>query len=279
MIKLKKFLKSHSLLVGILLMFLLTWPIDLANAGLLPAKVPFPIYITLGYGFIYASIIMTGLTQGKDAVLSLLKRFLIWHVDWKWYLIALLLVPMIFTSAVLLEAILTQSRVDFSGVFAHQIFGASASLPYFVIPYLLFDALTNGEEIGWRGYVLPRLQAKYSALTSSLILGVIWGIWHLPKFLSPESTTPFSWFMVEIITRAVLYTWLYNNTRGSLLLTTIFHAAGNTAGVFLPLANTISGSGTIAFQIATLLEILIVSFVIAYSGLERLSRAQSPVIL
>ena len=100
----------------------------------------------------------------------------------------------------------------------------------------------NGEEVGWRGYVLPRLQAKYNALVSSLIVGVIWGLWHIPKFLAPGNTSPFGWFMIKVIADAVLYTWLYNNTKGSLLLATLFHAAGNTAGVFLPVTTTVTGN-------------------------------------
>jgi hypothetical protein len=70
------FLRRHALIIGILLMFLLTWPIDLANSGILPFQVPFAIYIFLGWGFIFASLIMTALTLGKDGVLALLKRYL-----------------------------------------------------------------------------------------------------------------------------------------------------------------------------------------------------------
>jgi len=77
------FLKRYSLVIGILLMFALTWPIDLANSGLFPFKVPFLIYITLGYGFIYAALIMTGLTLGKEGVIALLKRYVQWRVGWQ----------------------------------------------------------------------------------------------------------------------------------------------------------------------------------------------------
>jgi hypothetical protein len=80
----KETLKRYSLILGILLMFLLTWPIDLSNAGVLPFQVPFIIYIFLGWGFIFASLIMTGLTLGKEGVINLLKRYLIWRVDWNW---------------------------------------------------------------------------------------------------------------------------------------------------------------------------------------------------
>ncbi len=266
------FLKRHSLVAGVVLMFLLTWPIDLAHSGVLPIQVPFALYIMLGWGFIVASLIMTGLTLGRGAMGALLKRFLLWRVRWTWYLVAALLFPAIFLAAVLLDAAWTQTAADFSTVFAHQILGPSANLPLFILPYFLFDALTNGEEMGWRGYVLPRLQAKHSALVSSLILGVIWGVWHLPKFLAPGSTSSFPLFMVKILAEAVLYSWLYNNTKGSLLLVTICHAAANTAGVFLPVANTVSGSHTNVLIIAIVLEILAAAAVTVLAGPARLSR-------
>lgn len=266
------YLKRHSLVSGIVLMFVLTWPIDLANSGVLPFQVPFAVYILLGWGFIIASLIMMGLTQGKRSVIALLKRFLIWRVGWLWFLVAFLLYPIIFSSAVALNALFTQTLIDFSGVMAHKIFGASADLPLFIVPFFLFDAITNGEEMGWRGYVLPRLQSKHSALVASLILGVIWGFWHLPKFLAPGSTASFGLFMIKIIAEAIIYTWLYNNTKGSLLLTTILHAAGNTAGVFLPMANTVSGDNLTTLIIAIAFEIIVAIVVTIYAGPARLSR-------
>ena len=101
------FLKRHSLVIGILLMFALTWPIDLANSGVLPIKFPFVVYLFLGWGFGIAAVIMTGLTLGKDAVITLLKRFLIWRVGWKWYLAPFLLAPALIVGGVYFNAALT----------------------------------------------------------------------------------------------------------------------------------------------------------------------------
>lgn len=268
------FLKRYSLIIGILLMFLLTWPIDLANAGLLPFQVPEVLAIFVGWGFILASLIMTGLTLGKAGVIALLKRYLIWRVDWKWYLVAFLLIPLISLIGVYLNAALTQTSVDFSKVLAYQLFGPSVNLALLIVPFFLFDAIANGEEMGWRGYVLPRLQANYSALTSSLILGVIWGIWHIPKFLTHWDTASFLWFMVDVLAKAVLLTWMYNNTRGSLLLVTLFHASFNTAGVVLPIANTVSDADLGARIIIDLLEVIVAVVVVISTGVEHLSQTE-----
>jgi len=273
-IHMKSFLRNHSLIAGILLMFIFTWPIDLANAGLLHFKVPYVISITFGWGIIFASLIMTGLALGKDGIVRLIQRFLIWRVGWMWYLAAFLLLPTIYLSAVLIHAAWTGSPIDFSTVAAHMIFGASANLPTFILPFFIFDFLTNGEEMGWRGYVLPRLQAKHSALVSSLILGAIWGLWHLPRYLAPENSSSFVLGTLKIFAEAILYTWLYNNTKGSLLLTTIMHAAGNTAGVFLPMANTLSRSNLGVLVIVIVIEVMIAVLVTVVAGPEKLSHSE-----
>jgi len=264
-------LKRYSLPIGILLMFLFTWPIDLANSGVLSFQIPFIIYIFLGWGFIFASLLMTGLTLGKQVVVTLLKRFLIWRVGWKWYLVILLQPTLQFLS-IILNSLISKTPIDFSTVYAYQIFGPTANLSLLLLPFFLFDAIANGEEMGWRGYVLPRLQAKYNAFVSSLILGVIWGIWHFPKFLAPGNTSSFGLFMVRIMIVSVIYTWIYNGTQGSLLLVTLFHAAGNVGGVFLPIANTVSGENAGALIIEIVLQFIVVLAIIYQVGADRLSR-------
>ena len=273
--KISTFLKRHALVIGIVLMFVYTWPIDLANSGVLPFDVPFPIYITLGWGFILVSLLMTGLTLGKSAVITLLKRYVQWRVHWKWYMAALVLVPALWITGTYLYAFLTRQIPDFSTILARDLFGRTAFLPLFIVPFFLVDFLINGEEMGWRGYVLPRLQARHNALVSSLILGVVWGFWHLPKFLPHFDLAGFGWFMVHILAYAVILTWLYNNTGGSLLLVGICHAADNTVSIFLPVANTTSSESLGAYITVVMLEVLTAALVTLYAGPVNLSRTES----
>ena len=268
------FLQRHSLVIGIILMFLLTWPIDLANSKVLPIQFPFLVYLFLGWGFVFAAVIMTWLTLGKASVVSLLKRYLQWRVHWRWYLAAFLLMPALTAGGVFLHAVLSGVPPDFSTVMGHKIFGDTAYLPLFILPFFIVDLIANGEEIGWRGYLLPRLQTKYGALTSTLILGVIWGLWHLPKYLSHWNTASFIWFMVQTMAYAVLLTWLYNNTKGSLLLVALCHASSNTAGVFLPMANTVSSENMGAYITVTLLEVAAAIVITIAAGPARLSRTE-----
>ena len=256
-------------------MFLLTWPIDLSNSGVVPFQVPFIVYLFLGWGFILASLIMTGLTLDRDAVIALLKRFLLWRVSWKWYLVVLALMPAIQFLSILLNSIFTNKPIDFSNVFARNIFGTAGNLAIFVLPFFLIDFIANGEEMGWRGYVLPRLQARHTALIASLILGVIWGFWHLPKFLAPGNDSSFLIFMLDTVVKAVIYTWIYNSTGGSLLMVTLFHAASNTGGVFLPVGTTVSGENTGAYVIQLVIEIMVAALIVYYAGAEHLSQTET----
>jgi hypothetical protein len=92
------------------------------------------------------------------------------------------------------------------------------------------------EEAGWRGFALPRLQHRFNALTSSLILGLLWACWHIPFYLEPgyaEKGMPFPIFVFVVIGLAILFTWIYNNTRGSLVLTVLAHFFFNFSSVFL----------------------------------------------
>jgi membrane protease YdiL (CAAX protease family) len=262
------FLKRYSLVIGIVLMFALTWPIDLAYLGLLPFQVPFLLYLFLGWGFGIAAVSMTALTLGKAGVIALLKRYVQWRVGWRWYLAAVFLGPALIAGGVYLNAAWTGVRPDFSTVMAYKIFGDSAYLLLFILPFFMIDFIANGEEIGWRGYVLPRLQAKYGGLASSLILGVIWGFWHLPKYLTHWSTVTFLWFMLHMLSAAIIYTWLSNGTRGSLLLVTLLHASTNTAGAFMPMANTVGDANMGAYIMYVLLEGLVAILIVSVTGLK-----------
>jgi membrane protease YdiL (CAAX protease family) len=137
------------------------------------------------------------------------------------------------------------------------------------------SGLINGEEFGWRGFALPRLQAKYSALASSLILGCVWVLFHLPLFFTRGggvggnmSSTPFLAFALYILSGTVLVTWIYNNTRGSMLFAYLMHAAFNTwSGVFA----SASPDGLIFWIQGIILSVAAVIVVVVY-GPAQLSR-------
>jgi hypothetical protein len=109
--------------------------------------------------------------------------------------------------------------------------GALPILLIYVVYMLIFVAL--GEEVGWRGYALPALQARYDALVSSAILGAMWTLWHLPLFFNPDtlySNLPFVMQLAIQIPLAILFTWVFNSTGGSVLTAMLLHAVYNAAG-------------------------------------------------
>jgi uncharacterized protein len=175
------------------------------------------------FGPALAAVIVVAAAEGKTALKDLLSRIVRWRVGVRWYVIALGL------PAVL--ALLTAGM--------HLLLGAPTPVALgqlsILEPILFF--LVVGEEIGWRGYALPRLLATRSMLSASLILGVLWGAWHLPTFFIPglpQHSIPFSAFMLLTIAYSVLFTWIYLRTAGSVLIATLFHGSINFCqGFFL----------------------------------------------
>ena len=111
---------------------------------------------------------------------------------------------------------------------------------FFVI--LLLNALP--EEYGWRGYALGPMLNRSSALTASLILGLLWGLWHLPLHFiegTVQSAIPVYQFVLQQMVLAIFYTWLFNNTRGAVSVSILFHAIGNIVGAAVPYWTTTLG--------------------------------------
>ncbi|HSM55312.1 MAG TPA: type II CAAX endopeptidase family protein [Candidatus Sulfomarinibacteraceae bacterium] len=178
-----------------------------------------------------AAIIVAGARGGRSAVRDLLAGFLVWRVKARWYLAAILGPVILVYTATAAYVLLTGQA---GGLLAHFSLGAFLLL-------LLNHAIRGplGEEAGWRGFALPRLQARYGALRASLILGVIWSVWHFPYwFLLVQDLFPgapgrmallFVSLAIVVVPLSVVMTWLYNRTRGSLLIAMLLHLSWNMA--------------------------------------------------
>ncbi len=177
-----------------------------------------------------AAFVLVASETGFAGVKQLAKRAIALNFN-KWWLVPTIVLPPAITLVTL--AILTGT-------------GNLAGLPDWTPPSII-SALTTFliilfiggglEEFGWRGYALDRLQQGSNALVASLLLGLVWGLWHLPlHFIS--TTTQFHipvWqFILRTMVAAILYTWLYNNTNGSLLIAILFHAINNTSSALVP---------------------------------------------
>jgi membrane protease YdiL (CAAX protease family) len=192
------------------------WPWILYSVGLSPTPI-------VGVGPFLAALLVLAVTEGKSGVVGLLRRMVRWRVGIQWYAVALLL-PIVVTLAAaalnvfLLGAQRTSSVADLGGW--------SSFLLLFLLSLLIPGFAGTWEEPGFRGYALPRLQFRYSALIASLILGVLWAFWHLPFVVTGEHI----WIdaTLFIIEWSIVYTWLFNNAKGSVLIVMLFHAMNNT---------------------------------------------------
>ncbi len=210
--------------------FVLTYAISWAVwVPLAIAQIDHPLYKLGTFGPTLVALVLTALTGGGAGIKQLLQRLLIWRVHIFWYLFSFLSTAVGVLAAIGLHVWRGGTAPTFND---------PAQL-YLVIPaffYVLFTSVV-GEELGWRGYALPRLQERHSALMASLMLGLVWGAWHLPLFWIAgnfHQQIPISLFLLQTTGFSILYTWMYNHTRGSLLLMHVFHAASNTTIGVLP---------------------------------------------
>ena len=167
------------------------------------------------------AIVLTAIVFGRGALRKLLGRLLIWRVDVRWYLVVVL-GPVALTGGVVALNVFMGGPALSLGM---PLLGAAVFLAFSIFP-----GSALGEEIGWRGYALPRLQTRRSALSASLILAPIWALWHLPLWLTGEpGRTPalYAAFVISAFAMSVILTWVYNSTGGSLLMVVLLHATFN----------------------------------------------------
>jgi membrane protease YdiL (CAAX protease family) len=216
-------LKRNEIAVFLFLSFALSWfiwPLTLLN----PDSTPM-----LPWGPLFSALIVLGLTRGWAGIKSLLADMFRWRVGARWYAFAFLVPIGITFAAVFLNAAMGAPAPPASA------FAVSELLP--LIPGLVITTLIAGpftEEPAWRGFFLPRLQAKYSPLVASLIIGVIWWSWHLPLMISdPSGQRPPLPFLGVMLAFSILYTWIYNNANASLPLLALLHGVTNRFAAFL----------------------------------------------
>jgi uncharacterized protein len=215
------------------------WVLGQDGAGVLPIHIN-PALI--GYlnaaailaGPTLAAFIMTATTEGRTGVRRLLGRFVLWRVGIKWYLFALLGVPLIMVLGTMVYSMDLPNLGALGG-------------PSYLLSYLATFALVivlGGplfEEPGWRGFALPRMERLHGPLLASLILGVLWALWHLPEFLVPSwaassgggGVLGITLFTLTALTFTIVITWVFNNTRASLLLAILVHASIDTFSITL----------------------------------------------
>jgi membrane protease YdiL (CAAX protease family) len=212
------------------------------------------------------AIVLVARLRGKAGVRTLLRRLLIWRVGLRWW-----------------AAIIALSALSLAAVGVHILLGGdspdvTATIPgaAFLFLFSIFPGSAGGEELGWRGFALPQLQRSRSALGASVVLGLAWGVWHLPLYLTGADFRPLSLFapwVLAAVATSVIYTWIYNGTGGSLLIVVLFHAGSNvllTTFLVDPFEDQLAQP----FLIYVALMVLAASVVAAVAGPAALSRTR-----
>jgi uncharacterized protein len=232
-------LARHPLVFYFIIAYAFSWlvwmPLVLSEdgAGLLSASAAIAI---AAFGPFLAGFIMTGITEGWAGIGRLLRRIVLWRVGLGWYLFALIGLPALMVLSVI---VLPGALASFEG----QGLASLAPLPLLsLFVYVLFHG-PLGEEPGWRGFALPRLQRLYGPLIGSLILGPLWAFWHLPLFWAPAWNFPptllnIVLFVISGTALTIVVTWVFNNTKGSVLIAILVHETFDLTFVYLSLLFT-----------------------------------------
>lgn len=241
---LKQWIGQHPLAAYFTIAFAAVWlallaPVLARNGlGVLPFTVPDVAFVLLFIGGTLlgptaGAFIVTAVTDGKQGVRLLLRRYIQWRISIQWYALALLG----YIGLQLVAASVWLGVAPLYTIIAQWPLLFTSYLPG-VLAMIIFPALA--EEPGWRGFALPRLQAKYGALPATLLLGLLHGLWHLPLYVlvsGPAAMGPFN--IIDVITNTVsimaltlMWTWVFNNAKGSILMAILLHAASNATGNF-----------------------------------------------
>jgi uncharacterized protein len=211
------FVMAYAISWTYVIVFLIVWPLPDTIVTDTPELL----------GPVVAGFVMTAVMSGRAGVRQLLRRFVMWRVRGAWYLYALLGMPALYFIAVALVP-------GALGSFKAPSLTMSLLYPVLFVVVLVLDGPLL-EEPGWRGFALPRLQARWGPLVGTVILGIMWGAWHAPQYFTKTfaaangglSVSGVIVFLLAVVSFSVLITWAFNNTGGSLLIAILIHTAIN----------------------------------------------------
>ena len=263
-----EWMRIHPIPAFFLLTFILAWMIWLPIGYLAPEYFLLAI-IPGAWAPTIVSVLLTWLTDGKDGVRQFLGRVIRWRVGFQWYLVVLFGIALIaFTAQGLNIWLFNGEPVKLNLPAGVPEDGLLIALPIIFFVNIFFGG-PLAEDIGWRGYALPKLREKMNAFKASLLIGIVWVLWHLPFFWIPEGKiavggVPPLWFTLLTMAWSVLFAWVYVNTE-SILMPVLFHAAVNTTLGTLGVLSQANGSLTPVI-LNTLLTWLVVGVIVFFIG-------------
>lgn len=249
----------HEIVLYLVLAYVISWsiwPLVLLNPESSPL-VPF------GPGL--AAVLVAFLAGGRRELSGLLRQLGRWRVNPVWYGVALG-VPLVVPALTLVAAMTAGAPVPQWE--PSDVLQVAGSILVTIVIVGFF------EELGWRGFLLPRLQRVRTALAAAMLVGLAWLPWHLPELISDPGQRPLVPFVIYIFALSVLLAWLYNSTHGSLPIVILFHAALNSFTKFF-LAELQGGTPyLLAWWVLAGLTALLALAVIGYAGSRSLAKDQ-----
>ena len=249
--------QTRNVLAYFILAYVFSWsigiPLALQQQGVIPPVLPLWTHYLVAYGPLLAAGIVTWRTEGKAGLITLGRRVLRWRVHPVWWGVALSPLMIGLVVALLLNWI-SAAPITVAAL------GEVNFLPPLGLGALALWLLTFGigEEIGWRGYALPRLQKGRSALAATTLLAIGWALWHLPQFFYVfEPSIAIGWAL-GLFAGALVFTWLFNSTGGSVLLLAIWH------GCFNFITASTAGNGLLAAIVSALVMVWAVVVVVKF---------------
>lgn len=223
-----------SLVTFFLLTYLVTWTSWLAAWAISGGGFARPgLWMLFFYFGVFApafvAVWLTFRREGGVGVRALLSRLVQWDVGIRWYVFALTYIAAIKLAAALIHRLATGEWPRFGDEPLYLMLAA------IIASTMLFGQA--GEEVGWRGYALPRLAARFGLAGASIVVGIIWATWHLPLFFIPGTDITgqsFPLYLLAVTAVSVAIAWLYEHTSGSLFLTMLMHSAVNNTKDIVP---------------------------------------------
>lgn len=270
-------IKRYSILIYFILTLTISWTAIIALIGSSrlfgsasqTEAIPPSMFMAMYAGPTIAGLLLTGLVFGKKGFKTLVSRLTKWRVAAKWYVIASLTAPFSML-AVLIPLSLTSSEFPPGIMMSND----KVSLLFTGIVAGLFTGIF--EELGWSGFVIPQLRKKYRILSTGIIVGLVWGLWHLPPFwgvaLANKEVAPTLYLMVLLFSFLpafrVLMVWVYDRTK-SLFITMLMHA-GLTAGTLI-LQPSVTGLQGVTYNLsfAGILWLLVILVFLSKYNLQK----------
>jgi len=235
---------NHQVWIFFILAYAITWGLSALVTYLgVPVAVKGIGSLLLHYGPALAAMLLAFVMGGNTELRKLLAGLGKWRAGIWWYIFIFFFPVVIHLLAVGMNVMLGGELPQFFS--ANDVPAGNPLL--FIIPLFLIIFFQAGlaEEIGWRGYALPRLQVQYNALVSSLILGVVWTFWHYHPQNLQSLIELGPWYLFSILPFTILMTWVYNNTDGSVLLVALFHTASNLTDWIVPIHPGITSEASV----------------------------------